>query len=232
MGKEKRTWPSSFAHKDVDNAAAGELLVWVYQFTSNADAAKVLRKTSRSGKDCCRSCAIAAPHDTPQYERDQRERISVHPTLATVRQSSSWQGTCSCDAHGHLKPGKSKRCSWASSRFPRSSTLRLVSMATRLHIRTRVLEHIRTTSAILGRSTFWAFFGGFTLLAVILAVVNVAALLGRRSLCRRGKPVALHLHRPGARSESHATKILNLIVHCSENVWSVRIFTVDFRTIC
>jgi hypothetical protein len=98
----------------------------------------------------------------------------------------------------------------------RSSTLRLVSMATRSHTCTRVLEHIRTTSAILGRSITWAFPGGFTLLAVVLAAVNVAALLGRRSLCRRGKPTTLHQYRPGARSESYPTEMLHLIVHCSE----------------
>ena len=51
------------------------------------------------GNNYCRSRPIAAPHATPQYERDQRERIPAHPTLATAQQSSSWQEARIVDAY-------------------------------------------------------------------------------------------------------------------------------------
>lgn len=58
--KKTHTWLCSFAHKDVDNAAAGDLTVQTYQFISNTEGCEgdlhkgkeLLSVTPDSGSTC------------------------------------------------------------------------------------------------------------------------------------------------------------------------------------
>ena len=49
MEKETHTWQSSFAHKDVDDAAASDLVVEARQFNSNTESVKVFGRHPQRG---------------------------------------------------------------------------------------------------------------------------------------------------------------------------------------
>jgi hypothetical protein len=179
--KTTHTWLSSFAHEDVDNAAAGDLLVQAHQFISNTEECEGVRGAFTRRKNCCRSCPIAAPHATPQYERDQRERIPLF-LLSLLYNNLHPGGRRASIMHRDTK-ARRVEISFVGYQYCRFVEVVSVALDENGHALAHVFSSVPVLlSVIQSCPPRGLALGVLRCFTVILTAVNVAARLSRESL--------------------------------------------------